>query len=101
MESEQLEKLILEKDVTMKAMSTCLVDMKENVASVETEIELRAKSNPRPLSSATRKGAISARTGDSYIETITSVCLRFAFLENAIAPYCCRDTVFMSLFPLL
>lgn len=66
---DTLLRLILEKDATVKAMSTCLVDM-ENVATVETEKGFLAKANSKLLSSASRKGAKSGRTGDSFIETI-------------------------------
>lgn len=37
LENKQLKKLVLEKDSTMKAISTCLVDIEKNVATVKTE----------------------------------------------------------------
>lgn len=54
-------------------MSTCLVDMKINVATVKTEKGLIGQSHVELHSSATRKAAKSALTTDSFLKLILSV----------------------------
>lgn len=55
LENEQFRTLIVEMDAATKARSTCLVNMEENVATIETEKELQAKSNTELLSPAIRE----------------------------------------------
>lgn len=72
-------KLILEKNSTMKTMSTCLIDIKKKVAWTKTEKGLLATSNAELLSSARRKEAKSTRAGKVFIEAIPAIYLGFTF----------------------
>lgn len=49
LENEQSETLILERIDAMKAMSTCLVDLRKRVVITETKEELLEKSNAKLL----------------------------------------------------
>lgn len=79
MKNELFKKLILEMDATMKAVSTCLVDMEKKVAFPETENELPAKSLAKLLSSSAWSEAKSARTEESFIETFSPTYLEIRF----------------------
>lgn len=52
MEHEQFNELIVEKDAALKITSTCFVNMKKKVATVETEEGLPPKSDAKLLSYA-------------------------------------------------
>lgn len=71
----------------MKAMFTCLEEIEIKVAIMETEKEFLKKADAKLFSWATRKGAKSARTGDSFTEIIPLRYLGFALhFEKGIVP---------------
>lgn len=80
------------KHAAMKASSTCLVDMKKNVATSDIKKELLAKSSAELLFPATQEVATSTPTRDSFIETIPLLYSGFALhVEKATVLYCCRE----------
>lgn len=89
MENELLEKLILEIDAAMKAMSTCLPDMEQNVATMKTGKGILIKRIAELITSAKWKAARSAWLRGGFIEIIHLMYSKRALnVEKAVVPYC-------------
>lgn len=79
---------MLEKGAASKARSARLLDMKKNVASIETDKRHLVKFNAKLLPSAEWNGAMRTLTGVSFIEAIPTMYSRFApHVEKAIGQY--------------
>lgn len=92
MEEEQLKKVVLKKDVAVKAMSTRDLDMEIKAVIIKTEKVLQSKPNAVLLLSAKRKGAKSTRTRDGFIETIPPIYPEFSLhVEKAVVSHCCKE----------
>lgn len=89
MENEQSELSISETEAESKNMSTCLLDMEENAAAIETKKGLLYSSSAKLIESASWIGVDSTSTRDCFIETMFPVYLGSTLpVEKAVVVYC-------------
>lgn len=99
MKKEQFKKFILEKGAAMKTMSVCIVNMKKEISTMETEKEFLENSNTELLLSAKWKEATSICTKDNSIEIIPPMYLGFALrVKEGYVPFYCKDVSELEVF---
>lgn len=76
MERKKLKKLIVEKNATMKATSTCLLNMEKKVATTAAEKHFLSKRNAALHDPGKWKGTLKTRTGDVFSLKIPFQCTR-------------------------
>lgn len=97
MEKEHLKELVLEKIAAMKAISTCLLEMKKKLVTIGIEKELLSNPNTELLACERWKGTKGTRMRDSFIETIPSMWLVIILrVQKALVLYF-REKVFKHL----